>query len=107
MKTLSRFYIFLIMLGIACLGINPSRYASSQSLNAPIVVLNNGDVWTYDLAADHWQQHTTDGFHSGLALSPDGEKVTFTGLDPEFLEFITSGAVVGDTLPSTELWLMK
>jgi len=82
----------------------PLASPAAQSDDDPIVMLIEGDIWTY--SADGWQQLTDFGAYNPPTLAPDGDQIAFTGSTPEWAEFVASGEPFGDTPSQTDLWIM-
>lgn len=107
MRLLQRYALTLVIVAISYTALTfTATTQDTPSSEPPIVAFIDGDIWTYSPQTDTWNQHTNFGHFHPPVLAPDGSQIAFWGLTPDYAEFLDSGAVVGDTPPKTELWLM-
>jgi hypothetical protein len=81
--------------------------AQAQDSQIPVALLVEGDVWTYDLVADTWTQHTHEGVYREPAMSADGSLLVVRGADPDFTDAVQRGEIVGDVWTPNNIWLIR
>ena len=90
---------------VMCLSLS-AAWAQGRDSQVPIALLIEGDVWTYDLAADSWTQHTQEGVYGVPAMSADGSLLVMQGGDPNFVEAMRNGEIAGDVWTPNNIWLI-
>jgi hypothetical protein len=73
--------------------------AQAQSDSAPIIILNDGDLWEWDMSSG-MKQMTFWGYNQQPVMSPDGEQVAYMAWSPITVDAVErEGGIAGGEVP--------
>jgi hypothetical protein len=87
---------FIVFLIVMCMAAGMAR---AQSDTSPIIILNDGDLWEWDIAGG-MKQMTFWGYNQEPVMSPDGKQVAYMAWSPITVEAIErEGGIAGGEVP--------
>ncbi|PJF30167.1 MAG: hypothetical protein CUN52_04690 [Phototrophicales bacterium] len=101
MKRILLIAILLIML----VGMN--RPAQAQPMNMPLVMLINGDLWTWNPQTNALVQLTTWGYNFKPVMSPKGDWVAYKSWANVTVNAINANAPFNPGEPAGNIWLIN
>jgi hypothetical protein len=79
---------------------------SAQNMNAPLIIVKNGDLWTWDENSDSLTQITQWGFNEEIRVSPDATQIAYHSLAQVTVQAIErEGGIAGGRLPGN-IWII-
>ncbi len=86
----------ILFLIVMCMTAGITR---AQDDSAPIIILNDGDLWEWDIA-NGMQQMTFGGYNQEPVMSPDGKQVAYMAWSPITVEAVErEGGIAGGEVP--------
>ncbi len=102
MKRLILFSLILLTLG----GVFRPAPSEAQPLNMPLVMLIDGDLWTWNPQTDALVQLTTWRYNFKPVMSPNGDWVAYKSWATITVEAINASAPMNPTEPPGNIWLI-
>lgn len=100
--------IIILVLAVVALGTLPGlATAQTQSSADPIIMVTNGDLWSWSGPDQPMEQLTSWGMNERLALSPDGTHVAYWSGATVFVDWLkTLEGGAGGFDPPGNIWML-
>ncbi|MDX1990867.1 MAG: hypothetical protein SF029_00660 [bacterium] len=96
----------LSLLTLLILALMLGGTTAAQNPDAPLVIVKNGDLWTWDGLSDSLTQITQWGFNEEIRVSPDATQIAYHSLAQVTVEAIErEGGFGGGRLPGN-IWII-
>ncbi len=94
------FTLTLLVTGVLEPGGSVTDRAAAQTASDPLIILMNGDLWSWSPNAAAPEQLTTWGYVSQPALAPDGDRVAYNAWASVMVDALAQGQPVAGVIPS-------
>lgn len=92
--------ITLLVMSLLAPGNDAPRPAAAQPSGEPLIILKNGDLWSWTPGSPAPAQLTTWGYITQPALAPGGGRVAYNAWASVAVDAVTQGQPVGGVIPS-------
>ena len=92
--------VALLAAGLLTPHLGGERPAAAQSAGAPLIILQNGDLWSWTPGSAAPAQLTTWGYISQPALAPGGGRIAYNAWASATVNALAQGQLAGGVIPS-------